>query len=151
MFFFPFFYSLQGWTMIHISGKPTTLLEILELNLPRVERSSAQNRLVRWPQKKKSPSLYQRVTVLLFPVNCDFADPFSPLCYCWHRVAGREREELSRTFPGFREAEGYAYKSRRRSRRKMARGPHGFIRATGRYIYSSSRLNQTRKRAPTSA
>lgn len=91
----------------------------------RVERSSAQNHLVRWPQKKKSPSLYQRVNVLLFPVNCDLADPFSPLCYCWHRVAGREREELSRTFPEFREAEGYAYKSQ-----KMARGPHSSTRAT---------------------
>lgn len=101
--------------------------------------------------KKKSPSLYQCVNVLLFPVNCDLADPFSPLCYCWHRVAGREREELSRAFPEFREAEGYAYKSQRHSRRNMARGPHSSTRATGRYIYSSSRLNQTRKRAPTSA
>lgn len=150
-FFFSFFHSCRVGPRFISVGKLRLSWKSWSSTSPRVERSSAQNHLVRWPQKKKSPSLYQRVNVLLFPVNCDLADPFSPLCYCWHRVAGREREELSRTFPEFREAEGYAYKSQRHSRRKMARGPHSSTRATGRYIYSSSRLNQTRKRAPTSA
>lgn len=150
VFFFIFLF-LQGWTTILISGKATTLLEILELNLPPCWKEQCAKSSRQMATKKKSPSLYQCVNVLLFPVNCDLADPFSPLCYCWHRVAGREREELSRAFPEFREAEGYAYKSQRHTRQKMARGPHSSTRATGRYIYSSSRLNQTRKRAPTSA
>lgn len=150
-FFFSFFYSCRVGRRFISVGKLRLSWKSWSSTSPVLKGAVRKIILSDGHKKKKSPSRYQCVNVLLFPVNCDSADPFSPLCYCWHRVAGREREELSRAFPEFREAEGYAHKSQRHSRRKMARGPHSSTRATGRYIYSSSRLNQTRKRAPTSA